>query len=591
MRMTDLGRGLIVAGVLGGGALVAQACSTLNTTAVQCLSEQECRGKGPGFENTTCDPVSKTCVELDAGGGACKTNQDCITANNNLPAICRKSDNKCVVLQTPECPNVIDTTNQVANDNTIVLGYMGCMNASAFCQQWEDELRLVQSQFNVSESKGIPAPNGAPPRPVIYVSCNEFNVGANGLIAGARHLIDDLQVPIIVGPYENGHTFEIMQQVVAPAGGFAVQPSTQSAQIAGIPSPLAPNPFLYRVSGTEDPLVKLIAASASDGGELQKRAQVYGHPSAADGKWKVLLVQQNSTTGTNYSAGILSNLVINGLTATTGLTTDSAHFRVVSDGNPVVDPVSTPDPVAAGAVAVGAAIGGTTPFYPDIIIYATAGPWEIPYVLLPIEFQWPTDPGSPPPPLHLYTFVGASSSLPPVPPLVSRIFMADVALPPPTPEYETRLTNFFTNYNSFNKTTGQQVLNQQTAFSLHYESYDAYYMASYVLAAIGDQPLTATNAAAAAKKFFTSAGTLVNDDPTDIANTFNLIAQGKPITINGLSGVLSFDPVSAAPPIDAALDCIAIDPLFGPIPLVSGYSFGATTNKPAGAIDPALCPP
>ncbi|MGH7285964.1 MAG: hypothetical protein ACRELY_30970, partial [Polyangiaceae bacterium] len=88
-----------------------EGCSFLNTTAVQCLSEAECLGKGPGFANTTCDPVTKTCVTVDAGVGDCNTNADCIAANASAPAICRKSDKKCAVLQSAECPFVLDATN------------------------------------------------------------------------------------------------------------------------------------------------------------------------------------------------------------------------------------------------------------------------------------------------------------------------------------------------------------------------------------------------------------------------------------------------------------------------------------------------
>src|ERR1700722_996504 len=111
--------------VLAGVWLATQqeACSfALNTTAVQCLSEQDCLNRGPAFANTTCSPVTKTCVVPEAGVVGCTTNVACSTTLG-VTAICRHSDSTCQPLKTAECPDIFDAANALTSlpDNQVVL--------------------------------------------------------------------------------------------------------------------------------------------------------------------------------------------------------------------------------------------------------------------------------------------------------------------------------------------------------------------------------------------------------------------------------------------------------------------------------------
>src|SRR5262245_50211847 len=107
MRRIGMAAALFIGGLAIWGS---QACqSVTNATAVQCINEAECRAKGPEFANTTCDTVTRTCVPLPTSNpDACKTNAECISRAGGAPAICRKTDNTCVNVQTAECPNFID---------------------------------------------------------------------------------------------------------------------------------------------------------------------------------------------------------------------------------------------------------------------------------------------------------------------------------------------------------------------------------------------------------------------------------------------------------------------------------------------------
>ena len=137
-------------------------CSLLNTTSVQCLSEAECLAKGPAFANTTCDSVSKTCMQVDAGARSCQHNSDCIAANNNAAAICRKSDYKCAVLQTAECPDFLGTLDQLKNDNAIVLGMLSGFPTDLISLQYERAVTMAQQDFTTSSGvMGLPSFDGS----------------------------------------------------------------------------------------------------------------------------------------------------------------------------------------------------------------------------------------------------------------------------------------------------------------------------------------------------------------------------------------------------------------------------------------------
>src|ERR1700722_2665803 len=177
--------------VLGGAALLAgvwfvaeqQACSQLNTTEVQCLSEAECLAKGPKFAGTTCDPVTKTCVFPEAGLVGCTSNTQCAT-QLGVAAICRQSDQTCQALVTDECPDVYDATMALqGNPNVIVLGSLTPENDSVLGLEMAHTVELAQYDLTNTALGGLPAlPGQMGVRPVVFVNCNEFGAGFAGLL-------------------------------------------------------------------------------------------------------------------------------------------------------------------------------------------------------------------------------------------------------------------------------------------------------------------------------------------------------------------------------------------------------------------------
>jgi hypothetical protein len=578
--MKNVARSFSIAIALAGLTPMVACSEITNTTAVQCLSEEECLAKGPAFAKMTCSPVTKTCVPVESAGGTCKTNQECIDANGGAPSICRKSDRTCRLLTSPQCATVVG--DEYANDNAIVVGGYTVSNALAGTgERWENIIRLVQHTF-VTQVNGVPDPAGGPPRPVVYVLCQEFNNGKNGLLLSAKHLVEELQVPTLMAPFDEGSILSVLQQEVIPNGGLVIAPISPTTAFRNLPgNQFAPTPNYWRTSGSDESMTTVMAAALSDGGVLQKRALDSGLISAF-GNVKMLMVVEDSVLGQSWAQRVLSRLTLNGVAGG-----DATHLRVVSAGRPIVDPVFTPDPLVAGNQAVQAAIGGTDPYLPDIVVYVSGTPYLAPYVLLPLEAQWPTDKKAKP--IEASMAIVMTQVLPPDPELMTRLFFTDYDPPADTPERQARLDGFHGLYNTYIKP--KDPYTKQQAFIFDYNLYDAYFMSQLALAAVGSNPITPANIAVAMSKF-ASNGTQVNDDPQQVSAIISAVSSGQPVTINGLGGLIDLDPNTAAPRTGGALFCPHIDPALGAVyPVPSGFSLPRGTNKsPSGELDPGACP-
>lgn len=569
--------------------VVWAGCSTLNTTAVQCLSEQECLAKGPEFANTTCDPMTKTCVPVAAANPGCTVNSDCIKQNNGQPSICR-SDNTCIALKSPECPNVIDTTGALTLDNnfddsptadaTIVLGHIGC-GSTGFgpCIQWENTLELVQNQFMMT-TQGVTV--GGKARPVVWLDCQEYDTGPNGLTNIATHLTQEVQVPLIAGIYDDTHASEIMPKLTQ-AGAFVVNSDVVEEPLASLPgNPLAPEPNFWRVGGDDSPYVTVVAAAVSDGGPLQQRYIAQGNPDPAkSGGWKILVLQEQSLAGQYWYKEFMDHLTLNGVSGFNALSTDK-RIMVVNAGVPL-DPEITPDPVTIGANEVAAAVA----FKPNIVFYASEDPIAVEYVVNPMEEAWPANT---PLPFHLSLCSGWTFTLPPTS-LLNRVFIGGLDIPPsPTPTAQvTRFNEYYQQYNEyFGFAKGSPEDISLSAFYIYYSVYDSFYMSELLLSGLGDRPITPANIGQVALQLAAS-GSPIDDSPESIQSAMAALGAGTPVTINGLSGALNFSATKGAAEFDGNLQCVVNTP-FGPNTQGSGFKVAANTLKAQGEYSTAVNP-
>src|SRR5206468_3900801 len=133
-----------------------------------------------------------------SGGGdpdaGCKTNADCISSDERA-VMCRPSDHQCVDLLTNECLVVYGNWR---HPNAVYFGGFTHQNAtdprgSPTAMNYD----LAVQELNMAG--GLPDRTGAT-HPLVAVVCanDPPNAGPDPIAKGLDHLVDDLDVPIIV---------------------------------------------------------------------------------------------------------------------------------------------------------------------------------------------------------------------------------------------------------------------------------------------------------------------------------------------------------------------------------------------------------
>ncbi len=157
------------------------------------------------------------CTLFDEPLPECTTHAECtewLTKQASSPTPiaghCISAEGKCVALRTGECDLV---TGDPLNDDAILLGSI-----------LSDELRhtdaaiLAIEELNSSVAGGgVPRPaNQGKPRPLALLSCAE---SATDPIPAARHLIETLRVPAIIGPDIDENALDIVRELIENGSG------------------------------------------------------------------------------------------------------------------------------------------------------------------------------------------------------------------------------------------------------------------------------------------------------------------------------------------------------------------------------------
>lgn len=585
-------RFVLLLGVVGAIVVASGAgCSVgLNTTAVQCLSEAECLAKGPAFANTTCDPTTKTCVPVDVNVGLCTKNQDCITQNGGSASMCRKSDHKCVILASEDCPFVRGTTNEIANDNTVFIGALTPVSSDATGN--DIEAALVVAQADLSALGGLPPVTGSnATRPVVIVSCR---TGASHLLPAAKHLVEDVNVPIIIGPMGSADAAKTLTQYALPNQVLTILPGANVSSLSDLPNPAAPTPLVWRLAPPQDILVAGVQSFVNSdlclpdtqggkGCDATSRLVTMGIV-AANTPIKIMFIGDGDLAGLDYLHQYQNQLTFNcsyfspcgtadnsALTPPAGWTASWPEFSVGNLGD-ATDPVNNPNPAAVDAQVVAAALK----FQPNVIVWGINPP-SIQPAFLPIEQQWASANPGIPRPIHIIQDVSAprvggimASPLGSSTNMRHRVFFFGAKLPT-----SSLVSDFTAHYQQANPGFTGQIPN------IVYSENDAAYVAIYGMAATGSAPLTGPNIGAAlAKGKINPPGKSINALPLDLPLGLSTLTNGANIDLNGVGGPLDFDLKKGAITNDVAIECFN-----STFTLVdSGFDWIYSSGQPTGSV-------
>jgi branched-chain amino acid transport system substrate-binding protein len=212
----------------------AASCSfVLDYSTTQCETPQDCI-EAFGVGDAAC--VDSLCVistPTGSGGsggsvGGCVSNEQCVEDNDQLPFMCRNPGEACVSLLSDSCTRVF---GDFTDENAIVMGYMGPFDGP-FKFIGDDQipiLEMFESEIDTFAQGGLPGgPNGAR-RPIVIVACDESQAAEESV----NHLVDDIEVPIIVGPTFSTPLLDLAAKIVE-TGTFVLSPTASSPLLLDI---------------------------------------------------------------------------------------------------------------------------------------------------------------------------------------------------------------------------------------------------------------------------------------------------------------------------------------------------------------------
>lgn len=504
-----------------------------------------------------------------------------------VPAICVKQSCKCAELLSADCTTI---TGDYTRDGAIVIGSLfqtkGPQAATNLARQ--NAAVLAVQEIDDPAVGGLPRGTSAA-APLVMVSCNAFVDTSNGgtadttgLLPAARHLVNDLHVPAIVGPNTSQDTLDVSNKVTIAGATVVVSPAAVADSITGLRDDDLT--FLMVPTDVQRAPMMIDEHSAGQPGELVgqiKTLEAKLRAARPGVKVKLGVVYRNDALGkgTNDS---LSGLVLNDLPAAQQLADPPTQA-----GNILIRPYAPANPDQDAQTSK--IVTDYMSFQPDIIVLAGTAE-AVSKVLVPLEGQLASAAATQRP-----YYVNIDSSK--VVDLTNAIAGKPVGTPPVTLAAEDA-ASLRRRVRGFGITQGAQA-NVFNKFSLAYQqkypgadpnttgvgsSYDATYAVALALASIGDQPLTGKNVVKGLRKL--AGGTSVfNTGQADALKAFQKLAAGEQVTVYSGFGPLAWNEQGAVLGGTLEVWCIGDDGKF----TSAGLTYDLSTKQPSGANNPTKC--
>lgn len=498
--------------LLASLALVITGCNALLDLSYE-VSEKPSSVDG-GADGTDGTPAKE-----------CVTNQDCIAKLGDF-TVCRQQDSKCAKLLSPDCTQVVGDWK---NDSAVILGsilpIVGVDKAGGI--PLYNSIAVAVDDFK-SGSNGLPPKAGSSTRrPIVVVGCSEESDDPNDVeapIRSAKHLVDTVKVPAIIGASFSGNTLAVAE-VTTPAGVLLMSPTATSVAITN----LQDNGLVWRTAPSDviqvQALVKLMPQI-----EASTRARF---AMTSMQKLKVLILHKGDAYGKGLGAALQAQLAFNGTAALDNL--NDGNLKVFDYGDS-----------SSGAVDYNKTrqdvLTAFPPNSPPHVVFLLGTNEVAPEFLAKLETQWvgtkPTylfpDGGLIP---ELWDAIGTNSEL------RARIF----GTVPGTNNATYQL--FRSRYMSFIKDGTTPDVGGTAA------SFDALYMLALAVAANPDKPVTGANIVEGLKRLVPP-GTQHSPGSTNINAAFAILASGKNLDYVGASGPLDFDLATGEATSDIQIWCV-----------------------------------
>ncbi|WP_394829128.1 hypothetical protein [Pendulispora albinea] len=542
-----------LAGVLAGAST---GCTIVyKTDKEQCFNDGDCSKFG-GFycrkDLGVCEPKA----------GYCTTNAECIERNPDAPHICRKDQNRCVKLVIPTCNGIIGDINELKKDDTVVLGFVNNYVNPTYAPIGVAQRNAVQLALQdlMKNTPGLPPrKEGEKNRGLVWVSCD----GTSGPLADTfNFLIDEVKVPAIHGPAFSGDVITISGAKTLSSKTLIISPSAGSAAISSIAS--RDPRLIWRTVPSDALNAKVISTVVPNTVEPELKGS--GGTVKPGTAMKVAVVHKGDAFGLALRDSFFQQLRFNGLSAADNLA--NGNYQAVTYGEP-----GAPNAEAAYARAVSEVLSASKLAH-LIIFVGTAE--LIPKVFEQIERGW--SPTAEYRPKYMFATAAAKTS-----DLLDRVYPGRGPSYIGTPNLRARIIGTeagtqSTLFRQFQSNYGSS-FGQDAAVPGFYAAaaYDAAYLLTYAVAAVGSAPLNGENIARGLERLVPD-GLAINVGDTSAFNAgFFELSQGRHINLTGATGPLDFNITTGDADTDMQVWCM-------PSAAASFVSSGLYYNSSTGSV-------
>jgi ABC-type branched-subunit amino acid transport system substrate-binding protein len=486
----------------------------------ECTTNQECT-----------DKATQNAVGLGAGG----------EASGTVPAVCIKPEGRCQNLLSEDCTAI---TGDYLNNRAIIIGSlfstMGSQAATNIPRQQAAALAVEQ----INAIGGIPTgATSADARPLVMVSCDE----STNLVRAAQHLVNDLEVPAIVGPNTSQDTLDVSAKVTVPGGTVVITPTAVASSITAI---------------GDDDLTWLMVPS-----DKQRAPLMISQISALEAQLKIDRNVETIKLGIVFRNDAL------------GVGTRTSLNDVTLNGKGLTDPLNLGNHVQidgynATDANQQAIVDKYLTFAPDIVVLAGTAE-AVSKVMVPLEAQWVGEERP------SYILIDSTK----VPELLTAVTNND--------DLRSRVRGTGITPGPLGKDTPAEAYN---GFKIDYDvrypggtstisgmgpAHDAAYAIALAIAATKDQPVSGKSISEGLRKL-ASGPIKLTTLGTNLLPAFQKLALGTGITAVGSFGVLDWDTDGAVKGGTLEMWCVG-GTAEKPVYQSSGLLFDIMTQQQSGA--------
>ena len=467
----------------------------------------------------------------------------CSASHGGEAYTCRAADQTCVPIASPDCTPMYEPGDLEADD-TVWFGAMFPTRGPA--TEANGPMNMAGTDFArqeiARETHLIEGSNAAlHVRRVALVGCDD----SQDAMRAAKHLVDDVGVPAILGFRSGPEVSEIAGSLLIGRQVLAVASLTSSPQITRLPQPPELPRMVWRTTYSVDRIAEVTARMLE--GVLEPRRP----PGATT---RVTLVRPEGSVGLlSYAETFYRELRFNG--------------RPAVDNGAAYQEITFP----AGTLSkedLASLVGRVAATHPTFVVVLGAGVGEP--LAMGVEAKSKgagTTYILPSQPLQVMKeFIGRSADR------RHRVFSIQAA--------SRSLANarFVIRYNEAHADKVTRVLNPGV-------SYDAFYLLAYATFALGREAVTGPSLARAFERLLPP-GPPIEVGPTNVYEALGHLSTTGRIDLQGEWTALDFDPKTGEGPADFVLACAGVDESGSASgeSVESGVAFGAKANVLEGSL-------